>query len=146
MSAAPDVPAQVMNTKPLFKLMVERKASDLFFTCNAPVKIKIEGMVSSVGKTMLTGELTKAAAFGIMTSAQIERFEHTLESDFAISMEDKSARFRVNVFRQRGEVGMVLRRIPSNIPTIEQLSLPEILKSLVIPSHTRIFPRSRRTS
>ena len=45
MSASPEVPAQVMNTKPLFKLMVEKKASDLFFTCNAPVKIKIEGKI-----------------------------------------------------------------------------------------------------
>ena len=55
-----------------------------------------------------------------------------MESDFAISLDDNSARFRVNVFRQRGEVSMVLRRIPSKIPTIDEMGLPEILKSLVM--------------
>ncbi len=121
-----------MDITPYLKLLRDKEGSDLFFSVGAPVKIKIEGLVNSVGKTVLTGELTKAAAFAIMTSAQIERFEHTLESDFAISLDDKSARYRVNVFRQRGEVGMVLRRIPSNIPTIEELNLPDILKSLVM--------------
>ncbi|MBI2802455.1 MAG: PilT/PilU family type 4a pilus ATPase [Gammaproteobacteria bacterium] len=121
-----------MDITPYLKLLRDKEGSDLFFSVGAPVKIKIEGLVNSVGKTVLTGELTKAAAFAIMSSAQIERFEHTLESDFAISLDDKSARYRVNVFRQRGEVGMVLRRIPSNIPTIEELNLPDILKSLVM--------------
>jgi twitching motility protein PilU len=55
-----------------------------------------------------------------------------MECDFAISLEDKSARFRVNVFRQRGEVSMVLRRIPAQIPSIDDLALPEVLKSLVM--------------
>jgi twitching motility protein PilU len=55
-----------------------------------------------------------------------------MECDFAISLPDKSARFRVNVFRQRGEVSMVLRRIPSQIPTIDELLLPEVLKALVM--------------
>ena len=54
MSVPADLPAQVMNTKPLFKLMVENKASDLFFTCNAPVKIKIEGKIFPVNKQILT--------------------------------------------------------------------------------------------
>ena len=96
------------------------------------MKIKIEGQLSSVGKTLLNGELIRAAAMGIMSTPQFARFEETMESDFAISLEDNSARFRVNVFRQRGEVAMVLRRIPSKIPTIEELALPEILKSLVM--------------
>jgi twitching motility protein PilU len=121
-----------MDITPYLKLLRDKNGSDLFFTAGAPVKIKIEGLVNSVGKTMLTGELTKAAAYGIMTTAQIDRFEQTMECDFAISLEDKSARYRVNVYRQRGEVGMVLRRIPSNIPSIDELGLPEILKSLVM--------------
>ncbi|MGH8597291.1 MAG: PilT/PilU family type 4a pilus ATPase [Gammaproteobacteria bacterium] len=121
-----------MDITPYLKLLRDKLGSDLFFSVGAPVKIKIEGQVNSVGKTVLSGDLTKAAAYGVMTAAQIERFEHTLECDFAISLDDKSARFRVNVFRQRGEVGMVLRRIPSNIPTIDELGLPEILKSLVM--------------
>ncbi len=121
-----------MDITPYLKLLRDKQGSDLFFSVGAPVKIKIEGQVNSVGKTVLTGELTKAAAYGLMSPAQIERFEQSLESDFAVSLDDKSARFRVNVFRQRGEVGMVMRRIPSNIPTIDELALPEILKSLVM--------------
>ena len=121
-----------MEITPYLKLLRDKLGSDLFFSVGAPVKIKIEGQVSSVGKTVLTGDLTKAAAYGIMSPSQVERFEHTYESDFAISLEDKSARFRVNVFRQRGEISMVLRRIPSNIPTIDELALPDVLKSLVM--------------
>ena len=121
-----------MDITPYLKLLRDKEGSDLFFTAAAPVKIKIEGQVNSVGKTVLTGELTKAAAYAIMTDAQIQRFEETMECDFAISLQDKSARYRVNVFRQRGEVGMVLRRIPSEIPTIDELGLPEVLKPLVM--------------
>ena len=121
-----------MDITPYLKLLSDKLGSDLFFTSGAPVKIKIEGQISSVGKTILTGDLVRAAAYSIMNSSQIERFEQTMEIDFAISLPDKSARFRVNVFRQRGEVAMVLRRIPSQIPSIDDLGLPEILKSLVM--------------
>jgi twitching motility protein PilU len=111
--------------------MVERNASDLFFTVGAPVKIKMEGKISSVGKTLLDSEMTQAAAYGIMNSYQIDYFEENLECDFAISLPDRSARFRVNVFRQRGDVGMVLRLIPTIIPTIDELGLPDVLKDLI---------------
>lgn len=121
-----------MDIMPYLNLMVDKSASDLFFTTNSPVKIKIEGKATSVGKTMLTGELCKAAAYGIMNDYQKKIFEDTMECDFAIALEDGSCRFRVNVFRQRGEVGMVLRRIPSEIPTVEQLGLPEILNELIL--------------
>lgn len=121
-----------MNIIPYLKLMVEKEASDLFFTVDAPVKIKLNGQVTSVGKTHLSGELVKLAAYGIMSAQQIAHFEETLEADFAIALEDGSARFRVNVFRQRGEVAMVLRLIPARIPTLAELGLPEVLKSLVL--------------
>ncbi len=121
-----------MDIMPYLNLMVDKSASDLFFTTNSPVKIKIEGKATSVGKTMLTGELTKAAAYGIMNDYYTKIFEETMEADFAIALPDGSCRFRVNVFRQRGEVGMVLRRIPSEIPTVEELGLPEILNELIM--------------
>jgi twitching motility protein PilU len=111
--------------------MMEKNASDLFFTVGAPVKIKLEGKISSVGKTVLDSDTTQAAAYGIMNSYQIDFFEENLECDFAISLPDRSARFRVNVFRQRGDVGMVLRLIPSIIPTIDELGLPDVLKDLI---------------
>jgi len=120
-----------MDIQPYLKLMVEKKASDVFFTVGTPVKIKIEGKAAPVGKTVLTGDLCKAAAYGIMSDHHIKTFEDTYECDFAISMPDGSARFRVNVFRQRGEVAMVLRQIPSKIPTIDALGLPDILKDLI---------------
>lgn len=120
-----------MDILPYLKLVVEKNASDLFFTVDSPVKIKMEGKASAVGKTVLDSAMSKAAAYGIMNEKQIQQFEETLECDFAIPMPDGSARFRVNVFKQRGEVAMVLRRIPSEIPTIEQLGVPEILKELI---------------
>ena len=120
-----------MDIQPYLKLMVEKKASDVFFTVGTPVKIKIEGKAAPVGKTVLTGDLCKAAAYGITSDHHIKTFENTYERDFAISMPDGSARFRVNVFRQRGEVAMVLRQIPSKIPTIDELGLPDILKDLI---------------
>ena len=121
-----------MDITPYLHLLRDKSGSDLFFTVGAPVKVKIEGTINSVGKTLLTGELVKDAAYGIMNERQIQGFEDTMESDFAIALPDKSARFRVNIFRQRGEVSMVLRRIPADIPTIEELGLPEILSELIM--------------
>src|SRR5271169_3017006 len=124
-------PAQVMNTKPLFKLMVERKASDLFFTCNAPVKIKIEGKIFPVNKQVLSPETVRQAALGLMTAEQIEHFDEELEIDFAIS-EPGLGRFRVNVFYQRGYPAMVLRYITADMPKLEELGLPDALRELAI--------------
>ena len=121
-----------MDMLPYLKLMVEKSASDLFLTVGAPVKVKIEGKSQSVGKTLLTGELCKAAAYAIMSQHQIQKFEETMECDFAIPLPDGGARFRVNVFRQRGEVSIVMRRIPQNIPTVDQLGLPAVLKDLIM--------------
>jgi len=129
MSAAAPVP--VMNTQPLFKLMVEKKASDLFFTCNAPVKIKIEGKIFPVNKQVLTPETVRQAALGMMTQDQIDHFNEELEIDFAIS-EPGLGRFRVNVFYQRGYPAMVLRYITAEMPRLEDLGMPEILKDLVM--------------
>jgi twitching motility protein PilU len=121
-----------MDIWPYLKLVVQKKASDLFFTSGAPVKVKLEGKVQSVGKTVLTSELSAAAADGIMNDKQRAEFAATMECDFAIGMPDGSARFRVNVFRQRGHVGMVMRLIPSEIPTIEDLNVPEVLQDLIM--------------
>jgi twitching motility protein PilU len=81
---------------------------------------------------VLTGDVVKAAAYGIMSPSQIERFEQTMESDFAVAMEDQTARFRVNVFRQRGDISMVLRLIPTKIKSLDDLALPDILKALIM--------------
>ena len=114
---------------PHLEFMVEKEASDLFLTANAPVKIKIDGKIISVGKTILTSEATSKIAHSVMNKEQEAIFKETLECDFAIGLEG-SDRFRVNIFNQRGQVGMVLRRIQSEIPTIEDLGFPEVLSDM----------------
>src|SRR5581483_7033924 len=120
-----------LNTKPLFKLMVEKKASDLFFTSNAPIKIKIEGQILPVNKQVLTPETVRQTAFALMTAEQREEFIRQFELDFAIS-EPGLGRFRVNVFMQRGFPAMVLRYITADMPRLESLGLPEIMTDLVL--------------
>jgi twitching motility protein PilU len=120
-----------LNTKPLFKLMVEKKASDLFFTSNAPIKIKIEGQILPVNKQVLTPETVRQTAFAIMTAEQREHFLQEWELDFAVS-EPGLGRFRVNVFMQRGYPAMVMRYITADMPRLEALGLPEVVGELTL--------------
>ncbi len=120
-----------MNVKPLFKLMVEKNASDLFFAPFAPAKIKIEGKIMPVNKLEMTPKMVKQAAIELMSDDQLEKFTRELEIDFAIS-EPGLGRFRVNVFHQRGNVAMVLRYITSELPNLEDLGMPEQIKDLVM--------------
>jgi len=121
----------VLNTRPLFKLMVEKKASDLFFTSHAPIKIKIEGQIIPVNRQVLTPQQVQQAAYGLMNQEQIDYFQQELEIDFAIS-EPGLGRFRVAVFHQRGNPAMVLRYITAELPKLDELGLPEIMKELVM--------------
>ncbi len=120
-----------MNVKPLFKLMVEKKASDLFFAPFAPAKIKIDGKIMPVNKLEMTPKMVKQAAIELMDDALLDTFTRELEVDFAIS-EPGLGRFRVNVFHQRGNVAMVLRYITAEMPTLDELGMPEQLKELVM--------------
>ncbi len=120
-----------MNVKPLFKLMVEKKASDLFFAPFAPAKIKIDGKIMPVNKLEMTPKMVKQAAIELMDDDMLETFTRELEIDFAIS-EPGLGRFRVNVFHQRGNVAMVLRYITSELPTLDELGMPEQIKDLVM--------------
>ncbi|HKD54748.1 MAG TPA: PilT/PilU family type 4a pilus ATPase [Steroidobacteraceae bacterium] len=120
-----------LNTKPLFKLMVEKKASDLFFTSNAPIKIKIEGQILPVNKQVLTPETVRQTAFALMSAAQREHFLNEWELDFAVS-EPGLGRFRVNVFMQRGFPAMVMRYITADMPRIDSLGLPDIVTELTL--------------
>jgi twitching motility protein PilU len=120
-----------LNTKPLFKLMVEKKASDLFFTSNAPIKIKIEGQILPVNKQVLTPETVKQTAYALMSPAQREHFTNEWELDFAVS-EPGLGRFRVNVFMQRGFPAMVMRYITADMPRLDALGLPDIVTELTL--------------
>ena len=120
-----------VSIKPLLKLMAEKKASDLFFTSSAPIKIKIEGVIYPVNKQVLTPESVKQIAFGLMSAEQLEHFNHDLEVDFAIS-EPGVGRFRAAVFYQRGYPAMVLRYITVETPKLGDLGLPETLSDLAM--------------
>ncbi|MGH8133868.1 MAG: PilT/PilU family type 4a pilus ATPase [Steroidobacteraceae bacterium] len=124
-------PHPTLNTKPLFKLMVEKKASDLFFTSNAPIKIKIEGQILPVNKQVLTPETVRQTAFALMSAEQSEHFVHEWELDFAVS-EPGLGRFRVNVFMQRGYPAMVMRYITADMPRLDSLGLPPVVAELTL--------------
>jgi twitching motility protein PilU len=121
-----------LNILPYLKKIIELGASDLFLTVDSPVKAKIYGKVVKLDDFLLTPELTKSATLGIMTQEQIDEFLITKDLDFAIAMPDGSARFRANAFYQRRTVGLVMRLIPSIIPTAESMGLPEILLELIM--------------
>jgi twitching motility protein PilU len=120
-----------MNVKSLFQLMVDKKASDLFFTSYSPVMIKIDGKILAVNKIELTPKMVRQAALELMNESQLETFTRDLEIDFAIS-EPGLGRFRINVFHQRGNVAIVIRYITQDLPDLDQLGMPEILKDLVM--------------
>ena len=120
-----------MFVDPLFKLMSEKQASDLFFTVGAPIQIKINGVVMPVNPQVLDAPTCKKICYELMSEAQVKAFEEKLEMNFAVGRSDVGS-FRVNVFRQRGAVAMVIRFIKPDIPTVEQLKLPPVLKEIVM--------------
>ena len=119
-----------MNLQPYLKLMSEQGASDMYFTTGAPVSVRIEGLMRPVGKSMLTPGMTKKLAYDLLSPAQIQDFEKNLEMNMGMSYTDLG-RFRVNIYLQRGEVSMVIRYIRSDIPTLEDLGLPDLYKKLI---------------
>jgi twitching motility protein PilU len=119
-----------MDITPYLQLMADKHASDLFFSTGAPVTIKIEGRTGPVGNQVLPLGAVKQLAYSLMRDEQIKEFEANLEMNFSISVHS-TGRFRINVYRQRGEVSMVIRYIKSAIPSVAELNLPEILNHLV---------------
>ncbi len=120
-----------MEFEKLLRLMVEKGASDLFITAGVAPSMKVNGKILPVTKTPLSPEQTRETVLGVMTEAQRRDFSENRECNFAISARG-IGRFRVSAFYQRNLVGMVLRRIEVNIPTMEDLRLPEVLKKLAM--------------
>ncbi|MEO8165354.1 MAG: PilT/PilU family type 4a pilus ATPase [Betaproteobacteria bacterium] len=120
-----------MFLTPLFKLMAEKQASDLFISAGAPVSIKILGIIMPVNQQIIDPETSRKIAYEIMSDKQIREFEETMEMNFAQVVPD-IGRFRVNVFRQRGHVAMVIRFLKSGTVGIDRLKLPTILKELIL--------------
>ena len=120
-----------MFLDPLFKLMAEKQASDMFFTAGAPIQIKINGRVMPVNSQVLDPAAVKKIAYEVMSEHQTKEYEKNLEMNFAVGRAELGS-FRLNVFRQRGAVAMVIRFIKPDIPSIEDMKLPAALKDLVM--------------
>ncbi len=115
----------------LLKLMLGRNASDLFITADFPPAIKVDGKITKVSPQPLTSAHTLTLTRAVMNDKQAADFERTKECNFAISPAGLG-RFRVNAFVQQGSIGMVMRVIPSSIPTIDQMGLPQVLKEIAM--------------
>ena len=113
----------------LLRLLISRNGSDLFITAEFPPALKVDGKVTKVSSQPLSAGHTLALARSIMSDKQIAEFERTKECNFAISPPN-IGRFRANAFIQQGKVGLVLRVIPSTLPTIDGLGMPSVLKDV----------------
>ncbi|MDA8225551.1 MAG: PilT/PilU family type 4a pilus ATPase [Betaproteobacteria bacterium] len=115
----------------LLRLMLSRRASDLFITAGFPPAIKVDGKISPVSNQTLTPNHTRELARSIMNERQWRDFEEHHEANFAIAPVE-IGRFRVNTFVQQGRIGIVMRTITTVIPKLEQLNLPGVLKDVAM--------------
>jgi len=115
----------------LLTLIIEKKGSDMFITRDFPPAIKIDGKVTPVSKTKLSGENTKALAYAIMNDRQIKEYEATKECNFALAPAG-IGRFRCNAYIQQGACGLVLRVIETEVPNLDKLGLPHVLKDIIM--------------
>jgi len=115
----------------LLKLLIEKKGSDLFITVDFPPAMKIQGKMTPVSKTKLTAENTKAMCYAIMNDRQLKEYEATKECNFAVAPTG-IGRFRANAFIQQSCCGLVMRVIETDVPNLDKLGLPEVLKECVM--------------
>jgi twitching motility protein PilU len=120
-----------MDLTQLFKFMAEKLASDMYISAGAPVLMKIEGETLPLNSQILDAETVKKIAYSLMTPEEIKAFETDHEMNFGFLVEN-TGKFRINVFHQRGDVALVARFVRHQIPSIESLGLPTILKELVM--------------
>lgn len=115
----------------ILKHAISKNASDVFISPNFPPAIKVDGKVTPLSPQALTPQHSRELVRAVMTEQQAESFDRTNEANFAINPAGLG-RFRVNVYREQGRIGMVLRKIATEIPTLEQLQLPPILRELAM--------------
>lgn len=115
----------------LLKLMIEKGGSDLFITVGFPPAMKVHGKMTPVSKTELTPENTKALAYAVMNDKQLKEYEATKECNFAVAPVG-IGRFRANAFIQQSFCGLVMRVIETDVPNLDKLGLPEVLKDVVM--------------
>ena len=120
-----------MEFEDLLKLMVEKGGSDMFITAGVPPSVKMNGKIVPITKNPLSPDVAREVVMSIMSEDQRLEFQRTKECNFAISARGVG-RFRVSAYYQRNLAGMVLRRIETTIPTVDDLKLPEIIKDLAM--------------
>ena len=120
-----------MDMTPYMKLMAEKQASDMFFCTGTEPQIKIQAVIRPVGDKKLAPGQVKEMAYSLMNADQTAEFEETMEMNFAVPLSGVG-RFRVNIFRQRGEVSMVIRFIRTHIPDFQEMNLPEVLGNVIM--------------
>jgi twitching motility protein PilU len=111
----------------LLKLMLQKNASDLFITVGFPPAMKIDGKMTPVSKQVLTADNAKSLTYSVMNDRQLKEFESTKECNFAIAPPNVG-RYRCNAYIQQGHPGLVLRTITTDVPDLDKLGLPEVLK------------------
>jgi len=119
-----------MYLDPYFKLMAEKQASDLFVTCGAPINIKINGVVSPITTQRMDVETVRRIAYELMSKDQAREFENELEMNLS-HLDGAYGNYRINIFRQRGTISMVIRYVRSNVPPFSALKLPRVLLDIV---------------
>ncbi|MDH3889431.1 MAG: PilT/PilU family type 4a pilus ATPase [Gammaproteobacteria bacterium] len=120
-----------MDFRSYLRTMVEQDASDLYMSSGAPMSAKIDGTLQPLNDGVLTPEQVKDVAYSVMNEEQIREFEHKPEMNLAIS-EEGIGRFRVNIFRQRNSISMVIRNIKTDIPDWKLLGLPGVLTDVIM--------------
>lgn len=120
-----------MDVTPFFVAMAQTNGSDLYFITGVPVHIKISGIIKYLNEEPLNSYHMAAIVSSLLTNKQQKEFDQCLELNIAIVLEGVG-RFRINVFRQRGELALVARYVKSSIPAFETLGLPAVLKTLIM--------------
>src|SRR6266436_9408307 len=117
--------------KRLFQLMAEKKASDIFLSVGSPINIKINGLAMPINQQAMDGNTVRSLLYEVIDDKQKKEYEDTLELNTAYTLQGVGS-FRISGFRQKGSRAVVVRYIPGNIPPLDTLGLPPVLKDLVL--------------
>ncbi len=126
----------------LFKMMADRQASDLFISCGAPINMKVNGVVAPLSDRPMDIDTVRRVAYELMTEEQARTFESELEMNLS-HLDPQVGNFRINIFRQRGTISIVVRYVRSDIPSFDQLKLPPVLLDLVMEKRGLVHHRRR---
>src|SRR2546430_14573120 len=117
--------------KRLFQVMADKKASDIFISVGAPINIKLNGMAMPVNQTVMTAATVQQLLYEVLNERQIKEYEEEMELNTAYAYEGVGT-FRISAFRQKGTPAVVVRYIPSLIPALDSLGVPEVLKEVIM--------------